>query len=91
VQRQNEAEFHHNDRTVLRGIVLRYHAECRTSGCRARTVFGSTLAASGAADGEVTRATEEQHRKEVWPQRLAHVEDGDVLTVSELQTSKLLQ
>ena len=44
--------------------------------------MGSTLAASGAADGEVTRATEEEHRKEVWPQRLAHVEDDEVLTVN---------
>jgi len=25
--------------------------------------------------GEVTRATEEKHRKEVWPQHLAHVEE----------------
>ena len=44
--------------------------------------MGSTLAASGAAVGEVTRATEEEHRKEVWPQRLAHVEDDEVLTVN---------
>jgi len=29
--RQNEAECRHNDRTVLRGILVRYHAECRTS------------------------------------------------------------
>ena len=77
--RQNEAECRHSDRTVLRGIVVRYHAECRTSGCRAWTVFGSTLAASGAAVGEVTRATEEMHHKEVWQQRLAH---DEVLTVN---------
>ena len=36
----------------------------------------------GAAVREVTRETEEEHRKEVWPQRLALVEDGEVLTVN---------
>jgi len=70
------------DHTVLRGIVVRCLAECRTSGCRAWTVFGATLAASGAAVGEVTCATEEMHHKEVSPQHLAHAEDDKVLTVN---------
>jgi len=38
-------------------------------------VFGSTLAASGAAFEEMTHATEEIHHKEVCAQHLAHVED----------------
>ena len=35
----------------------------------------------------MTRAIDEEHRKEVWPQGLVHVEDGEVLTVNGKQVN----
>jgi len=81
------AECRRNDRTVLQGTVMQYHAGCRTSICTAWTIFGSTLATSGAAFEELTHETEEIHHKEVWPKHLAHVEDDVVLIVSCKRTN----
>jgi len=58
-----EAGCRHSAREVLTDIVEQYHDWCRTLKYTVWTEFCSTLAASGAASGEMVHASGQKHHR----------------------------